>query len=92
MPITAIRSMPTLDVTKLSPTQLATAEEIFEDMRDAQFLPANEAYPRQHAEGAGPSRPDRRAGAAGERAGAAVPAQAEVVLGAKCPRGQEDGA
>ena len=44
MPITAMRSMPTLDVTKLSPSQLAKAEEIFEDMRDSQFLPANEAY------------------------------------------------
>ena len=44
MPITAIRSMPALDVTKLSPMQLAMAEEIFEDMRDSQFLPANEAY------------------------------------------------
>jgi len=44
MPITAIRSMPTLDVTKLSPAQLGKAEEIFEDMRDSQFLPANEAY------------------------------------------------
>ena len=39
-----MRSMPTLDVTKLSPAQLARAEEIFEDMRDSQFLPANEAY------------------------------------------------
>ena len=44
MPVTAMRSMPTLDVTKLSPAQLARAEEIFEDMRDSQFLPANEAY------------------------------------------------
>ena len=44
MAITAIRSMSTLDVTKLSPAQLAKAEEIFEDMRDSQFLPANEAY------------------------------------------------
>ena len=44
MPITAIRSMPTLDVTKLTRSQLAKAEEIFEDMRDSQFLPANEAY------------------------------------------------
>ena len=44
MPITAIRSMPTLDITKLTPDQLAKAEEIFEDMRDSQFLPANEAY------------------------------------------------
>ena len=44
MPIMAMRSMPTLDVTKLSEAQLAKAEEIFEDMRDSQFLPANEAY------------------------------------------------
>ena len=44
MPITATRSMPTLDVTKLSEAQFAKAEEIFEDMRDSQFLPANEAY------------------------------------------------
>ena len=44
MPITAIRTMPTLDVTKLTPDQLAAAETVFEDMRDVQFLPANEAY------------------------------------------------
>ena len=44
MPITAIRSMPTLDVTKLTSVQLERAEQIFDDMRDAQFLPANEAY------------------------------------------------
>ena len=44
MPITAIRSMPTLDVAKLTRAQLDAAEGIFEDMRDAQFLPANEAY------------------------------------------------
>ena len=44
MPITAIRSMPTLDVTKLTQAQLDTAGEIFEDMKSAQFLPANEAY------------------------------------------------
>ncbi len=44
MPITVIRTMPTLDVTKLSPGQLAECESIFEDMRSAQFLPANEAY------------------------------------------------
>ena len=44
MPITAIRKMPTLDVTKLTPAQLAAAEAIFEDMRHVQFLPANEAY------------------------------------------------
>ena len=44
MPITAIRTMPTLDVTNLTPAQLSRAEEIFQDMRDSQFLPANEAY------------------------------------------------
>ena len=44
MPVTAIRSMPTLDITQLTPEQLAVAEAIFEDLRDAQFLPANEAY------------------------------------------------
>jgi len=44
MPITAIRTMPTLDVTQLTPEQLTIAETIFEDMRDAAFLPANEAY------------------------------------------------
>ena len=44
MPITAIRSMPTLDVTKLTQDQLDTAGEIFEDMKSSQFLPANEAY------------------------------------------------
>ena len=44
MPITAIRSMPTLDVTKLTQAQLDKAEAIFEDMRELQFLPANEAY------------------------------------------------
>ena len=44
MPITAIRSMPTLDVAKLARAQLDLAEEIFEDMKSSQFLPANEAY------------------------------------------------
>ena len=44
MPITAIRTMPTLDVTKLTEEQLATAENIFSDMRDSLFLPANEAW------------------------------------------------
>ncbi len=44
MPITAIRSMPTLDVTKLTRAQLEMAEGIFGDTREAQFLPANEAY------------------------------------------------
>ena len=44
MPITAIRTMPTLDVTSLSDAQLQTAETIFDEMRDREFLPANEAY------------------------------------------------
>ena len=43
MPISAIRSMPTLDVTKLSQGQLEEAEAIFEDTRDRKFLPANQA-------------------------------------------------
>ena len=44
MPISSIRTMPTLDVTALSPEQLAAAESIFEDMRTRHFLPANQAY------------------------------------------------
>ncbi len=44
MPITAIRTMPTLDVTSLSDAQLKVAEEIFEDFRGREFLPANEAW------------------------------------------------
>ena len=44
MPISAIRSMPTLDATKLTQDQLDMAKEVFEDMKSAQFLPANEAY------------------------------------------------
>ena len=36
--------MPTLDVTQLSEDQLKIAESIFEDMREREFLPANEAY------------------------------------------------
>ena len=44
MPITAIRSMPTLNVTKLTQAQLDVAEVIFEDMKSSQLLPANEAY------------------------------------------------
>ena len=44
MLVTAMHFIPTLDVTKLSSAQLAAAEEILEDMRDAQFPPANEAY------------------------------------------------
>ena len=44
MPVSAIRTMPTLDVTKLSDDQLTLAETIFDDMRDRDFLPANEAW------------------------------------------------
>ncbi len=44
IPITAIRTMPTLDVTQLSDDQLKTAEVIFEDMKERTFLPANEAW------------------------------------------------
>ena len=44
MPILAIRTMPTLDIAKLTAAQLETAEAIFDDMRGVQFLPANEAY------------------------------------------------
>ena len=44
MPVTAIRTMPTLDICRLTPEQLATAAAIFDDMRGADFLPANEAY------------------------------------------------
>ena len=42
--ITSIRTMPTLDVTKLADDQLKLAETIFEDMRGREFLPANEAW------------------------------------------------
>ena len=44
MPITSIRTMPTLDVTALSDAQLKVAESIFDDIRDREFLPANEAW------------------------------------------------
>lgn len=44
MPISSIRTMRTLDVTALSPEQLAAAESIFDDMRAREFLPANQAY------------------------------------------------
>ena len=66
MPITAIRSMPTLDVTRLTGAQLDTAGEIFEDMREAAVSAGERGVPGQHAEGAGPPRADRRAGAAYE--------------------------
>ena len=36
--------MPTLDIRRLTPERLAVAVAIFDDMRDAEFLPANEAY------------------------------------------------
>ena len=42
--VTSIRTMPTLDVTRLSDAQLKVAEEIFEDFRGREFLPANEAW------------------------------------------------
>ena len=44
MPITAIRTMPTLDVTQLSEHQLQTAETIFDEIKNLDLLPANEAY------------------------------------------------
>ena len=44
IPITALRTMPTLDVRALSDAQLDAAESIFADLRAADFLPANEAY------------------------------------------------
>ena len=40
MPVTAIRRMPFLDVTALEPDQLAVAEAVFEEMRDAELKPA----------------------------------------------------
>ena len=42
--ITSIRTMPTLDVTKLSEDQLQTAQTIFDELKNLDFLPANEAY------------------------------------------------
>lgn len=44
MPITAIRTMPTLDVTQLSEEQLQTAQTIFNEIKTLDLLPANEAY------------------------------------------------
>ena len=44
MPITAIRTMPTMDVGSLSDAQLKVAGEIFEGFKDREFLPANEAW------------------------------------------------
>ena len=87
MPVTAMRSMPTLDVTKLSPAQLARAEEIFEDNARLAVPAGERGVSRQHAEGAGPSRADRHAGPVRGYTGAAGPAQAEVVLGAERPWG-----
>ena len=42
--VTSIRTMPTLDVTQLSEDQLQTAESIFDEIKQLEFLPANEAY------------------------------------------------
>ena len=44
MPITAIRSMPTLDVTKLTQAQLDKAEQIFED-HASPSIPASQRGP-----------------------------------------------
>ena len=44
MPVTAIRTMPTLDIRRLTPEQLGTAATIFDDLSDVEFLPANESY------------------------------------------------
>ena len=41
--ITASRTFPVLDLRELTDAQLATAQEIFEDFRDKEFLPANRA-------------------------------------------------
>ena len=86
MPITAIRTMPTLDVTKLTAEQLATAENIFSDMRDSLFLPCQRSLARQHPTGAGLPRPDRNAGPAREHHPVSRPAEGKVVLGAQRPR------
>lgn len=40
MPVTAIRRMPFLDVTALTPDQLSVAEAVFEDAKDREFMPA----------------------------------------------------
>ena len=87
MPVTAIRTMPTLDVTKLTPRQLETAAGIFDDMRERTFLPANEAYrdtTRQELD----HRVLIEVLELPESAGAAGPAPPQVVLRAECPRGQ----
>ncbi len=42
--ISGLPSLPVLDVRALSARQLKSAEKIFADFRDWQFLPANEAY------------------------------------------------
>ena len=42
--VTSIRTMPTLDVTQLSEDQLQTAETIFDELKQLDLLPANEAY------------------------------------------------
>ena len=40
MPVTAIRRMPFLDVTALTPDQLSVAEAVFEDAKEQEFMPA----------------------------------------------------
>ncbi|MCY4658017.1 MAG: hypothetical protein OXC80_14560 [Gammaproteobacteria bacterium] len=42
--ISAIPNMLTLDVRKLSPAQIDMCKSIFEEFKDREFLPANEAY------------------------------------------------
>ena len=42
--ITQLPSLPTLDIRQLSDAQLQRAQAIFENFREREFLPANEAY------------------------------------------------
>ena len=44
MPITTIRTMPTLDVNHLPEDQLQTANSIFDELKHLDFLPAIETY------------------------------------------------
>ena len=88
MPITAIRTMPTLDVTRLTPEQLATAESIFEDMRDALFLPANEAWHDNTRQELDYRVLIEMLGLPRSIIQPLGPAQAQVVLGAQRPRRQ----
>ena len=90
MPVTAIRTMPTLDVTQLTSDQLTIAEQIFDDMRDYEFLPANEAYRRRESPRTRPPRDAGTAWLANVSHGPARTATNEVVLRAKRARGQGD--